>query len=57
MRARDKLKTPGADALLSRKRLRKNTGLRGRWVGLVSLSDEKQNKTTTEKQSSNSLPS
>ena len=41
MRARDKLKAPGADALLSRKRLRKNTGLRGGGVGLVSLSDKK----------------
>ena len=55
MRARDKLKASGADALLSRKRLRKNTGLRGRGGGggLVSLSDKK----TTEKQSSNSVPS
>ena len=57
MRARHELKALGADALLSRKRLRKNVGLRGRGVGLVSLSDKKQNKTTTEKQSSNSLPS
>ena len=57
MRARDKLKAPGADALLSRKRLRKNAGLRGGEVSLVSLSDKKQTKTTTEKQSSNSLTS